>query len=132
MKLSRGGWSGMIQTIKNINDATGNMIKISPTADKTLTTLTYVTKFIGISIGTAGVTKGTVDMLKGVAYKDRICAVVSGIGVCADGLSMAVSFIPDPNLTTVVTVPVSVGCKVFVYCRETVKEIPSYHGIGGF
>ena len=36
----------------------------------------------GVSTGTA---KGSVDMLEAVAYKDGVSAVVSGIGVCADG-----------------------------------------------
>ena len=102
----------VIQRLTNINKATGNMVKISNTADKTFT---YVTKGIGISIGAAGAAKGTIDMLE---------AVVSGVGVCADGLSMATSFIPGPNVTTVITVPVSVGCKVFVYCYKKVKKMP--------
>lgn len=63
-------------------------------------------------------------MLEAVACQDGICAVVSGIGVCADGLSMAASFIPGPNVTTVVTLPVSVGCKVFVYCCKKAKKMP--------
>lgn len=74
----------------------------------------------GVSTGAA---KGTVDMLEAVACQDGICAVISSIGVCADGLSMAASFIPGSNVTTVVTVPVSVGCKVFFYCCKKVKRM---------
>ena len=111
----------VIQRLTNINKATGNMVKISNTADKTFT---YVTKGIGISIGAAGAAKGTIDMLEAVACPAGVCAVVSGVGVCADGLSMATSFIPGPNVTTVITVPVSVGCKVFVYCYKKVKKMP--------
>ena len=40
------GWARVVQTVKNINDSTDNMVKISETADKTLT---YVTKVTGIS-----------------------------------------------------------------------------------
>ena len=69
-----------------------------------------------MSTGAAKAVKGTVDMLEAVACQDGICAVVNGIGSCAYGLSMTTSFIPGPNVTTVVTVPISVGCKVFVYC----------------
>ena len=97
------------------------MVRISDTADKTLT---YVTKVTGVSTGAAGAEKGTVDMLEAIACQDGVCAVVSGIGVCADGLSIAASFIPGPNVTTVVTVPISVGCKVFVYCCKKVKKMP--------
>ena len=111
------GWTRVVRTVKNINDSTDNMVKISETADKTLT---YVTKVTGVSTGAA---KGTVDMLEAVACQDGVCAVVSGIGICADGLSMAASFIPGPNVTTVVTVPVSVGCKVFVYCCKKAKKM---------
>ena len=115
------GWARVVQTVKNVNESTDNMVKISETADKTLT---YVTKVTGISAGSAGVAKGTVDMLEAVACQDGLCAVVSGIGVCADALSVAASFIPGPNITTVVTVPVSVGCKVFVYCCKKAKKMP--------
>jgi len=111
------GWTRIVTTIKNVNDSTDNMVK----ADKTFT---YVTKVTGVSTGAAGAAKGTVDMLEAIACQDGICAVVSGIGVCADGLSMAASFIPGPNVTTVITVPVSVGCKVFVYCCKKAKKMP--------
>ena len=47
-------------TVKNINDSTDNMVKISETADKTLT---YVTKVTGVSTGAAGAAKGTVDIM---------------------------------------------------------------------
>jgi len=40
------GWTRVVQTVKNINDSTDNMVKISETADKTLT---YVTKVTGVS-----------------------------------------------------------------------------------
>jgi hypothetical protein len=112
------GWTRLVTTVKNINDSTDNMVKISETADKTLT---YLTKVTGVSTGAAGAAKGTVDLLEAVACQDGVCAVVSGIGVCADGLSMATSFIPGPNVTTLVTVPVSVGCKVFGYCCKRAK-----------
>ena len=44
------GWARVVQTVKNINDSTDNMVKISETADKTLT---YVTKVTGVSTGGA-------------------------------------------------------------------------------
>lgn len=113
------GWTRAVQKVKNINDSTDSMVRISDTADKTLT---YVTKVTGVSTGAAGAAKETVDMLEAIACQDGVCAVVSGIGVCADGLSIAASFIPGPNITTVVTLPVSVGCKVFVDCCKKAKK----------
>jgi hypothetical protein len=115
------GWARVVGIVKNVNESTDNMVKISETADNTLT---YVTKVTGISIGATGAAKGTVDMLEAVACQDGVCAIVSVIGVCADGLSMAASFIPGPNVTTIITVPVSVGCKVFVYCCKKAKRMP--------
>jgi len=115
------GWARAVQAVTNINEATDNMVKIIDTTDKTLT---YGTKVIGILIGATGAAKGTIDMLEAVACLKGVCAVVSGVGVCADGLSMATSFIPGPNVTTVITVPVSVGCKVFVYCCKKAKKMP--------
>ena len=58
------GWTRVVQTVKNVNDSTDNMVKISETADKTLT---YVTKVTGISTGAAGAAKGSVDMLEAMA-----------------------------------------------------------------
>jgi hypothetical protein len=97
------------------------MVKISATTSKTLT---YVTKVTGVSTGAAEAAKGTVDMLEAIACQDGICAIISGIGVCADSLSIAASFIPGPNVTTVITVPISVGCKVLVHCCKKAKRMP--------
>nr|QYB19012.1 hypothetical protein [Climaconeis cf. scalaris]QYB19141.1 hypothetical protein [Climaconeis cf. scalaris] len=117
--ISLPGWARVIQSIKNVNDSTDNLVKISEKADKTLT---YVTKIIGVSTGAAGAAKETVNMLEAIACQDDVCAVVSSIGVCADSLSAAASFIPGPNVTAVITVPVSVGCKVFVFCCKKAKK----------
>jgi hypothetical protein len=87
-----------------------------------------VTKVTG-STGVADAAKGMVNMLEASACQDDVCAVVSSIGVCANGLSMAASFIPSPNVTTVITVLVLVGCKVFLYCCKKVKNC---HGVVNF
>ena len=75
-------------------------------------------------MGANGAAKGAIDILEAVACQDGACKVVSGVGVCADGLSIAASFIPGPNVTTGLTVPVFVGCKVFVYCCKKAKKMP--------
>lgn len=54
------------------------------------------------------------DFLEAVACQDGICAFVSGVGLVADGLQICTPFIPGPNVTAIVTMPVSVGCKVFI------------------
>jgi hypothetical protein len=105
-------------TLKKIDSSVGNIAKITETTDKTLN---YVTKVTGVTTGAAGAAKGTVDFMEAVACQDGVCAVVSVIGVCADGLSIATSFIPGPNITTIITVPISVGCKVFVWCCKNSK-----------
>jgi len=115
------GWTRFVKTIKNINDASDSVVKITETTDKTLT---YVTKVTGVSCGTSGIAKGSVDVMEAIACQDGLCAVVSAVGVGADALSIAASFIPGPNITTVITVPVSVGCKVFVHCCKKAKKMP--------
>lgn len=104
--------------LKKIDSSVGSVAKITETTDKTLT---YVTKVTGVTAGAAGAAKGTVDFMEAVACQDGICAAVSVIGVCADGLSLATSFIPGPNITSIITVPISVGCKVFVWCCKRSK-----------
>ena len=107
--------------MKNINDTTDSTVRISETTDKTLT---FITKFTGTSTGATGIGKGSVEMLEAIACQDGVCAVVSGIGVCADVISISTSFIPGPNVTVLVTAPVSIGCKVFVHCCKRAKRIP--------
>ena len=51
-------------------------------------------------------------MIETVACQDGVCVVVSGISICADGLFVAASFIIGPNVSTVITVPISVECSM--------------------
>lgn len=121
MVWSISGWACIVKTVQNIHNSTDNLVRVSETADKTLT---YINKVTGLTTGSAGVAKGTVDVIEAVACTDGVCSVVSGVGVCADCLSIATSFVPGPNITSVLTVPVSVGCKVFVYCCKKAKHVP--------
>ena len=102
----------------SINDNVNKVINLPTNADETLT---YVTKVTGATTGAAGAAKGTVDLVEALACQDGICAVISGIGVAADGLQICTSFIPGPNVTSIVTMPISVGCKVFVWCCKRSK-----------
>ena len=101
-----------------INNSVDKIIHLPQTADKTFT---YVTKVTGATTGAAGAAKGAVDLAEALACQDGVCAFVSAVGVAADGLQICTSFIPGPNVTTIVTMPVSVGCKVFVWCCKKSK-----------
>lgn len=76
----------------------------------------WFTKITGAASGTVAAGKGTVDFIEAVACQDGVCAVISAIGLSADIIQTATSFIPGANVTTVVTLPISWGCKSFVYC----------------
>ena len=101
-----------------INKNANKIIDLPEAADKTFT---YVTKVTGATTGAAGAAKGTVDFAEAVACQDGVCAFVSAVGVAADGLQICTSFIPGPNVTAIVTMPISVGCKVFVWCCKKSK-----------
>lgn len=69
--------------LKAINGSLNTVISLPEKADKTFS---YVTKVTGATTGAAGVAKGSVDFAEAVACQDDVCAVVSSIGVAADGL----------------------------------------------
>ena len=103
--------------IISINDNVDRIISFPENADKTFT---FISKVTGASTGAMGAAKGSADFLEAVACQDGVCAFVSAIGVAADGLQICTSFIPGPNMTALVTTPISVGCKVFVWsCKKS-------------
>jgi len=83
--------------------------------------ITYVTKLTGATTGAAGAAKGAVDAMESLACQDGFCFVVSCIGIGADSLQIMASFVPGPNVTALITTPISVGCKVFVWCCKKSK-----------
>jgi hypothetical protein len=89
--------------------------------DSAQNSYTHFTKLVGATTGASGIGKGTVDIIEAVSCADGVCAVVSGIGVGADLLTTFTNFVVGPNVSTVVTIPVSVGCKTFVYCCKRAK-----------
>ena len=103
-----------------INNSVNKIVALPEKADKAFTLITKVT---GATTGAAGAAKGAVDIAEAIACQDGVCAVVSAIGVVADGLQICTSFIPGPNVTTVVTMPISVGSKVFVWCCKRSKLV---------
>jgi hypothetical protein len=101
-----------------INSSIDKVIDLPETASKTFS---YFTKLTGVTTGAVGAAKGSVDFAEAVACQDGFCALVSAVGVAADSLQVCASFIPGPNVTTIVTTPISVGCKTFVWCCKRSK-----------
>lgn len=101
-----------------INKGLDKVIDLPEKADRAFT---YATKVTGATTGAAGAAKGSVDFLEAVSCQDGVCAVVSAVGVAADSLQICASFVPGPNITAIVTTPVSIGCKVFVWCCKKSK-----------
>lgn len=91
-----------------INKNSNRIINFPENAEKTYV---YVTKITGATTGAAGVAKGSIDFAEAVACSDGIYAFISAVG-----LQISTSFIPGPNVTSVITMPISVGYKVLVYC----------------
>jgi hypothetical protein len=78
------------------------------------------TKVLGAGTGAVQAGKGTVDLAEAIVCQDGICAVVSGIGLAADCLQICASYVPGPNVTIAVTIPVSYFCKTFVWaCKRS-------------
>lgn len=114
-----------VRKLRNYTRALNTSLEAPNTIKEAYTNgFSYVTKVTGVTAGVAGIGKGTVDALEAYACNDGICFVVSCVGTVADGLHIAASFVPGPNFTAVVTVPVSVGCKVFVAACKSAKALP--------
>ena len=113
---------------KNIEAGVNFIVNINSTASKVVgfgAKLTdgeklFMNSFGAVS-GGAAFGKGVVDTVESVACNDGICATVSGIGCVADGLQIAASMLPGPNITTMITAPISFGCKTFVWCCKRSK-----------
>jgi len=103
---------------KGVNDGLQSPTKIGNAANDGIE---YVTKLTGATTGAAGVAKGTSDAIEALACQDGVCFVVSCVGTAADSLQICASFVPGPNVTALVTTPISVGCKVFVWCCKKSK-----------
>lgn len=103
---------------KAINDAVQAPTVIGNAANDALD---YTTKFVEATTGAARFAKGLCDALEALACQDGICFVVSCVRTTADTLQIIASYIPGPNVTALVTAPISVGCKVFVWCCKRSK-----------
>ena len=106
---------------KKVQALNSNLDKIIDLPKKVDKGFTYATKVTGATTGAAGAAKGSVDLAEALACQDGVCAFVSTVGVAADGLQICASFVPGPNVTTIITMPISVGCKMFVWCCKRAK-----------
>ena len=66
--------------------------------------------------GAAGIAKGALDRAEDLVCQDYVYLIVDCIGVCVYVLTCCTSFIPGSNVTFVITIPVSVGSKIFRWC----------------
>lgn len=99
-----------------------NNLLLAPTIvkDGTSKGFNHLTKLIASSTGGVGIGKGSVDALEAYACNDKICMIISCVGVAADGLQVVASLVPGPNVTVFVTVPISLSCKTFVWaCKRS-------------
>lgn len=81
------------------------------------------TKVIGTTVGVFNGSRGVEDAIESFVCRDNLCFAVSCIGISADVVQFAASFTPAINATTLVTIPVSRGCKYFVWYCQNVKGV---------
>jgi hypothetical protein len=104
--------------VKSLNEFLEAPLSIKKGTEKTFI---FVTKITGATTGAAGAAKGSIDAAEALVCHDGFCFIVSCVGVAADSLQVMASFAPGPNVTALVTTPISVGCKVFVWCCKRSK-----------
>lgn len=83
----------------------------------------WITRMFGTCSAGPLFGKGAADAVEAYACKDGVCFVVSCVGCAFDALGFIANFVPGPNITQVITLPVSGACKVFVFCCKN-KTLP--------
>lgn len=83
----------------------------------------YFTKLFGATTESCEFGKGAASAAKVLACQNGVYFVVSCIGCSADGLQILACWLPDPNITTVVTMFLSWGCQTFVWACKN-KTLP--------
>lgn len=71
--------------------------------------------------GVVKAVKDSVDFVESITCQNDVCAVISAVGVAVDSLQFYAMLIPGPNVPSVVTMSVSVGYKLFVWCCKKSK-----------
>lgn len=110
--------SPIIAGLKAFNQTCTKSVVITESVEKSYV---HMTKVLGASTGSAGLAKGSIDLAEALACQDYVCASVSAVGCFADAISLCTTFLPGANISTVVTVPVSIGCKTFVWACKGAK-----------
>ena len=113
IRILKWPFSKVYTLVKDTNNGLLSATKIS---DGAKDRMEYITKLAGASTGAAGIGKGTADAMEALFCQDGICFVVSCVGTAADSVQICASFVGGPNVTTLVTTPISIGCKTFVWC----------------
>jgi hypothetical protein len=93
-------------------------VTINSTVTKISKTSETSSKVVVTTVGSTSLVKGAFDIAEDLVCQDYVCLTVDCIGVCADVLTVLTSFIPGPNVTSVVTIPVSTSCKFFRWCCQ--------------
>ena len=106
--------------IQNLNQTIANSVIVTNKAltatDKAITAGEAAHKTVVTTAGGLGFVKGAVDIAEDLVCQDYICLTVDCIGVAADILTCATSFVPGLNVTSVLTIPVSSSCKFLRWC----------------
>lgn len=97
--------------VKGINDWCLASTKIGDSVNKGLE---FWSSLGGVSSGGALAGRGAADAAEAWFCQDKVCFTVSCVGMGADALQIAASFVAGPNVTMIATMPVSIGCKSFV------------------
>lgn len=84
--------------------------------DKMTASEIFYTRLIGTTSSSVLFAKGAKDAATALVCQDGVCFVISCIGCAADSLGFVANFVPGPNVTQIVTVSISAGCKTFVWC----------------
>lgn len=84
---------------------------------------TWVTRMFGTCSSGPLFGKGAADAVEAYACEDGVCFFISCVGCTFDAFGFLANFVPGPNITQVITLPVSAGCKVFVHCCKN-KTLP--------
>lgn len=100
-----------VSFIVSLNNTSMKIVGLDESFDRIST---VCTKVVSATTGTTRLARGANDAAEAFFCNDGICLGVSGVGCLADSLQIESSFIIRPNVTMVVTAPVSVFCKVFV------------------
>ena len=94
------------------------LISVNSTVAKVYQTKEATTKTVVTTVGATGLVKGAVDIAEDLICQDYVCLAIDTIEVCADLLTIGTSFLPGPNITSVVTIPISTSCKVLRFCCQ--------------